>query len=148
MCLAVLATLGVGEVAFRGLVRHRPSVRFEQAQDALRGRANAQFANLIQQDPERFWRLVPGITLPADTRPFFGVISNSQGLRENHEIPRHKGPRELRILFLGDSVTFGYRLANDQSFVEIAEESLQARHPGIEVECINAGVPGYGLFQG
>jgi lysophospholipase L1-like esterase len=93
-------------------------------------------------------RLAPGVRLPDDARPFFGLVSNGQGLRESHEIPRRKGARESRILCLGDSCTFGYLLPHDATWVERLERYLSARFPGDTIECINAGVPGWGLFQG
>ncbi|MCA9270152.1 MAG: hypothetical protein KDA41_16840, partial [Planctomycetales bacterium] len=87
-------------------------------------------------------------TLPGDAWPFFGVISNGQSLREDHEIPLSKPPGKIRILFLGDSCTFGYGVAQDKTFVEAAEALLHERAAPRSVECINAGVPGYTLFQG
>jgi lysophospholipase L1-like esterase len=76
------------------------------------------------------------------------VISNGQGLREDHDIARQKPPGEIRVLFVGDSCTFGYGLKHSEGFVDLVEKSLQAKLPGVSVECINAGVPGYTLFQG
>jgi lysophospholipase L1-like esterase len=37
---------------------------------------------------------------------------------------------------------------HDQSFVDMTEKLLQKRFPGVNVECINAGVPGYTMVQG
>ena len=54
----------------------------------------------------------------------------------------------MRLLFLGDSCTFGYRLSHTDTFVKRAEDALRVRFPQANVRCINAGVPGYTIFQG
>jgi len=104
-------------------------------------------AGMIQNDSELFWRLAPNTRLPEKSWPFFGIISNWQSLREDHEIERKKPKDQIRILFLGDSCTFGYGVARDETFVEVAESLIRKTY-GRPVECINAGVPGYTIFQG
>ncbi|MDT8391022.1 MAG: GDSL-type esterase/lipase family protein [Lentisphaeria bacterium] len=125
----------------------QPSIRFQQDVDELRGMKLDEAPGMIKNDHELFWRLVPNKRLPDDSWPFFGVISNEQSLREDHEIPLAKPVGETRILFLGDSCTFGYGVPHHAAFVQVAEAALQDISPG-PVECINAGVPGYTLFQG
>ncbi len=144
----LLIALGATEVLLRGLVPVAPLMRFEQLGEAHKDRDTVQFLSLVESDEDVFWRLAPGKVLPEDSRPFFGLISNEQGLREDHEIPRKKGVGEIRVLFLGDSCTFGYGLGAEETFVELVEAELRRRVPDIRVECINAGVPGWSLFQG
>jgi len=48
---------------------------------------------------------------------------------------------EFRILFLGDSQTFGWGVPFGERFTERIEQNI----PGVQV--INAGVPGYGIHQ-
>lgn len=144
---STLFALVLAEVGCRLLLPLQPSMRFQQDVDELQGMKLDDAARMIRNDPELFWRLVPNTQLSDDLWPFFGVIANGQGLREDHEISRQKPPGELRLLFLGDSCTFGYGVAHDQAFVQVAESALRDMSPG-PVECINAGVPGYTLFQG
>ena len=47
-------------------------------------------------DPELFWRFAPNIRLPADYWPLFGVLSNGQGLREDHDIAIPKPAGEIQ----------------------------------------------------
>ena len=47
-----------------------------------------------------------------------------------------------RVLFLGDSNTFGYGVPNDKSFVEIVDQLLP------EIDAINLGVVGHTSYQG
>ncbi len=136
----------VGELVARG-VAEPPLVRFVQMEERLSGGERGQFVELVEGDPETFWRLRPGVTLPQETRPFFGLISNSQSLRGEREFgPKADGA--IRILFLGDSCTFGYGLSHEETVAYQAEQRLREQFPYAEIQCINAGVPGYTLFQG
>lgn len=146
-CTSVLAALAVAELAAR-LVPRRAPLLIQPFVDIVEKKHSTDFDLVFESDPELFWRLKRGVRLPDDARPFFGLISNAQGLREDHEVPPVKPPGEVRILFLGDSVTFGYLVRDDEAFVEGVERELRARVPGVRLECINAGVPGYSLFQG
>ncbi len=145
---SLAAALGAGEILARAIVPSRLPIRFEQLGAVHQGRETAQFLELARSDPELFWRLAPNRKLPDDCRPFFGLVSNSRGLREDHEIPPKKREHEVRALFLGDSCTFGYGLAPEDTFVQRVEDELGARFPERPIECINAGVPGWSLFQG
>ena len=145
---ATLAALAGGEIALRLFVPPRPMVVWRQFA-GIAERVNAVPAEeLFANDPELFWRFRPGLERPDASGPLFGILSNSQGLREDHEIPRPKGEGEIRVLFLGDSCTFGEFLSHTDSFVQGVEDRLRSGLPGAAVECINAGVPGYTLFQG
>jgi len=145
---ATLLALSAGEWIARRLDAAPPIVRPTQFSDVLSSRHRIRFEELFVADDDRFWKLAPSSALPPDRLPLFGVIANAAGLREDHEVPRRKPAGETRILFLGDSTTFGYRVALGQTFVEQTEELLRQRHPDRAFECINAGVPGYTLFQG
>ena len=145
---ATLAALGLGEIALRLFVPPRSMVVWRQFA-GIAERVNAVPAEeLFANDPELFWRFRPGLERPDASGPLFGILSNSQGLREDHEIPTPKEEGEIRVLFLGDSCTFGEYLSHAESFVQGVEDSLRSGFPGAAVECINAGVPGYTLFQG
>ncbi len=145
---ALLAALGAAELAARLFAPPGAPVRLEPFIAAVEQGHGVAFESVFASDPELFWRLASGVTLPEDARPFSGLVSNADGLREDHPIPLAKPPGEVRILFLGDSVTFGYLVRSDQCFVELVERELAERFPAARVECINAGVPGYSLFQG
>ena len=73
------------------------------------------------------------------------VRTNSLGLRER-ELPLDKPAGVVRVLFLGDSVTFGTGVPNDGPFPRVLETSL-ADDPGPRVETVNAAVVGYNTTQ-
>jgi lysophospholipase L1-like esterase len=99
--------------------------------------------NLFMHDPELGWRLRPR------TRAFWGdaeVTINSKGLR-GPAVPYPRQPTTPRILYLGDSVTFGYRLADYAQGYPFRIEALLEDSLGRDVETVNAGVGGYSPWQ-
>lgn len=73
------------------------------------------------------------------------VTTNGRGLRER-ELPLAKPPGTRRIVFVGDSVTFGPGVRDDQPFPRVLETSLDESGAG-PVETINTGVVGYNSIQ-
>ena len=71
---------------------------------------------------------------------------NSLGFRDD-ELSPEKGSDELRILLLGDSITWASYLPAEETFVERAEEYLRQSLPDRLVEVINAGVGDIGLKE-
>lgn len=146
--ISIVATLAVVEVVCRIAFPPQAPIRFEQEEQLLTQIGLAQFAEALVADPEMFWRVAPDSTLPPSAGINFGVLANGQQLREEHEIPLAKPAGEVRILFLGDSCTFGAGVEVTETFPAFVERYLAEDVPGTRFECINAGVPGYSLFQG
>jgi len=71
---------------------------------------------------------------------------NSLGFRDE-EISPEKAEDELRILTLGDSITWASYLQAEETFVERMEDYLSKSLPGRPVEVINAGVGDVGLKE-
>lgn len=91
----------------------------------------------------RGWALVPGAR---DEWMGVPVAINEQGLRGPvRAIPKPAGVR--RVLFLGDSVTFGFQLENDADTLPARAEAQLASLGATGVEAINAGVGGYSPWQ-
>ena len=73
------------------------------------------------------------------------VTINSLGLRD-YEIQIPKPPHTVRILALGDSITFGYGVRLEETYLKVLKRKLnQHAHNGIRYEVINAGVEATGL---
>jgi hypothetical protein len=76
-------------------------------------------------------------------REFAGarVVTNSLGIRDFR--PPHESEGKEQILILGDSFTFGYGVALEESYPGALETLLNTDSDGPRYEVINAGVPGY-----
>ncbi|HEX3244506.1 MAG TPA: SGNH/GDSL hydrolase family protein [Chloroflexota bacterium] len=74
------------------------------------------------------------------------ISVNSQGLRDG-EYGAQPAPGTLRVLTLGDSVTFGPGVALEQTFSKVLERRLSAADASRTYEVLNAGVVGYNTVQ-
>ena len=73
------------------------------------------------------------------------IETNALGLRDRDYGP--KGPREIRVLSLGDSYAFGAGVELDQTYAKVLERKLAARFPDLTIAIVNAGIAGYGQRQ-
>jgi lysophospholipase L1-like esterase len=98
-------------------------------------------AALFIKDPLLGWRLRPHTTAYREAV----IAVNAQGHRgPERAIP--KPPGTQRILFLGDSIAYGLRLNDNQTYPRKIETLLHSL-TGQTVECVNTGVPGYSTWQ-
>ncbi len=103
--------------------------------------------DLYVEDPTVGKRMRPGWSGDEFEAP---VAINSKGLR-NPEIPYEKPAGTYRILALGDSWTFGFRMSEPDAYPRQMERMLDAsaaaRGDTRRIEVINAGVVGYSTDQ-
>jgi lysophospholipase L1-like esterase len=71
---------------------------------------------------------------------------NSVGLR-GPEIAPLKAPEQVRVLCLGDSITFGVGVSDEVPYPRQLEALLAQAHPRREWQVINAGVQRYTTYQ-
>lgn len=98
---------------------------------------------IFVRDDDLGWRHRPGAEDIWDGQI---VRINAKGLR-GPEIAYDRTPGSLRVLFLGDSVTFGDGLANDDETLPARIAGALSGRIGRPVEAINAGVSGYSPWQ-
>ncbi len=99
---------------------------------------------LFQADPELGFKLTPNFKGDMKVAGFKTAIDiNSYGLR-GPELNQTKTKK--RILFLGDSFTFGYGINEKDTFPRLLARLLNEYHPD-SYEVINLGVMGYGTDQ-
>ncbi|MCB0319518.1 MAG: SGNH/GDSL hydrolase family protein [Bdellovibrionales bacterium] len=90
--------------------------------------------------------------LPNQQVQFQGVPVriNNCGMR-GQDVAVEKPAHVLRVLFLGDSFSFGWGVEEHLAFPAVTEQVLnrfvRTQDPNIEVEVLNMGVPGYSTFQ-
>jgi hypothetical protein len=93
-------------------------------------------------NPRLLFELRPGGVAHAEVE----YRVNSQGLRgPETTVDKPGGVRRLAVL--GDSVAFGYWVAERDGFPRQLEGLLQGRTGGERVEVLDFGVPGYNLDQ-
>lgn len=130
LLLAFAFALGLAELALRWLM---PQPVF-----IMSSRAYAP-------DPPGRYGLRPGYRGRMTNRAEFDneVVISSAGMRERELGP--KAPGRRRVLFLGDSFTFGVGVEDHQTFPRRVESTLRVR--GLDIEAVNAGVPGFGTVD-
>jgi lysophospholipase L1-like esterase len=119
--------------------------------------ANSQQSEIFEGDPLLLWRLKPN--LDHAVWDYTVLSTNAQSFRADYPIGR-KEPGTYRIVCLGDSVTFGYRVPvvwpdkpteYDPEWLPYAmllEKQLRAANPNRKIEVFPMAVPGYTSHQG
>ena len=104
---------------------------------------------LFEPDEKLFWRLRKNLRkikasekLPDIEYPFT-VSTDAEGRRR---VPGSKDA-QATVLFIGDSCTFGIPVDDDETFPARTEQRLAHEHD-VAIRAVNAGVPGYSVFQG
>lgn len=95
----------------------------------------------VRANPFRGWEMVPGEHYTYQHR----VRVNSLGLRGPELGAKAVGER--RVLFLGDSLTYGQGVADDETVPVELERALSARAPGGLWTVVNGGNRAYGTAQ-
>jgi lysophospholipase L1-like esterase len=72
------------------------------------------------------------------------VVINSRGFR-NSEFDVPKPENTFRILNLGDSIAFGWEVAEADTYGKVLEAALNDQGSGITYEVLNAGIPTWNL---
>jgi hypothetical protein len=98
-------------------------------------------ASIFQKDDVLGWRLRP------NSKAFREALIkvNAKGIR-GPERAFEKSGETNRVLFLGDSITYGLRLNYSQCIPHKVEMALNEKSD-FPIECINTGVPGYSTWQ-
>jgi lysophospholipase L1-like esterase len=98
-------------------------------------------------DRRVFWRFKPDQVL-ADPEIYRRPVRiNHLGFRGPDFTPA-KPAETFRILCLGDSTTFGWSVADGETYPAQLEKLLQERRPGRNFQVLNLGVTGYSSLQG
>ncbi|MEP6819776.1 MAG: SGNH/GDSL hydrolase family protein [bacterium] len=159
--LGFLALLGAIEVGTRLTMPHLSSLDLFVVTTQQKAQvADAKQSGIFEGDPLLLWRLKPN--LDHAVWDFTVLSTNTDHLRSQH--PREslppKQPGAVRIVCLGDSVTFGYRVPvvwPDKPteydpewlpFPMLLEQQLRAANPNRQLDVVMMAVPGYTSHQG
>jgi lysophospholipase L1-like esterase len=98
---------------------------------------------LHRPDPDLIFSLRPGAEARWETSEFVEIVHISpQGLRNPELLETGSRPR---ILILGDSMTFGHGVSDEDPYPRRLQELFESR--GETIEVINAGTKGFGSDQ-
>lgn len=149
------------EIATRLMLPHISSLDlFVVATQQKAQVADASHAGIFEGDPLLLWRLKPN--LDHAVWDFTVVSTNAAHLRAERSDRQlqPKQPGSIRIVCIGDSVTFGYRVPvvwpdkpteydpEALPYSMLLEKQLRAANPHRQIEVINMAVPGYTSHQG
>lgn len=121
---------------------------------------DANHSGIFEGDPLLLWRLKPN--LDHAVWDFTVLSTNAQHLRseQSSRSLQPKQPGAIRIVCLGDSVTFGFRVPvvwpdkpteYDPEWLPypmLLEKELRAANPNRTIEVVTMAVPGYTSHQG
>jgi lysophospholipase L1-like esterase len=124
--------LVLGEASLRLYLRHRTFYDVEMA----------RYAGSLKMDAEN--PRIGHVHRPNREAKLMGVTvrTNADGFRDD-DYPFEKGDR-WRVVFLGDSLTFGWGVEKEQTFEHGLERALDARQP---TEIINFAAGNYNTVQ-
>jgi len=137
VAVASVVGLAVAEVAFRAYARWTFDDHFPEWTE-----------NLVVVPGPQVFAFKPHATghFPGnvDMKRTFPYRTNAHGLRDRDRPAKAQGTR--RVLVIGDSYTWGYAVAEEEAYPQMAERFLRERgRPDIEV--INGGIPDYNSRQ-
>ena len=102
------------------------------------------YKGIFEYDKDKIYRLKKNIRNRKFLRKL--VETNSFGYRDC-EIPVKKDQFTIRLLAVGDSVTFGHGVLSEETYPQRLESLLNDRIKGYQFEVINTAVPGNSPFQ-
>lgn len=117
-------------------------VLFLVAEAGLRIRALLRYGQVWSVEQTYAYDEASGLRVPTPGGRFGPISINSLGFR-GPEITEKKPPGRLRIAFLGGSTTYCAEVSsNEMTWPHLVWKSLHDHWPGLDLDYINAGVPG------
>jgi lysophospholipase L1-like esterase len=138
----VLVFFGVLELSLRvvGFSDHADDTRFVLNPEW-------DYPEIFLKDHELFWKFRPDQVIASGFFVEGEYHINRHGLRGPDFSPQ-KSPGTYRIICLGNSCTFGWRVGESDVYPRRLEAILDESAPDGSWEVINAGVTGYSSLQG
>ena len=142
---ATLLALLLGELACRVLAHVANQDTLEVAFSTQRHVEEGQrvaMIDILQMSPND--RIIFELKRGLRDVPFKGApfSTNSHGFR-GPEIDVATGPDTVTIVGIGDSVMFGYGVADDRPYLAVLEQHLRRKYPQKQWRCINTAAPAY-----
>jgi lysophospholipase L1-like esterase len=156
--LLFVLTLAVVEIGTRLTMPHLSSLDLFVVTPQQKAQVtDSAHSTIFEGDPLLLWRLKPN--LDHVVWDFTVLSTNAQHLRSDHPLQK-KQAGAIRIVCVGDSVTFGYRVPTvwpdkpneyDRQalpYPMLLEKELRAANPNKQIDVVTLAVPGYTSHQG
>jgi hypothetical protein len=140
LCLELFSRVGLSLPILNSSLRRNCDYSFRQFW--LRGHSGREKMQHVQDTyhSRLGWFSIPGLSdIPVYEDKFLNT--NSLGLRGTYEPKVEKPQGKTRILFFGDSFTFGDEVSDDETYCHYLQQAIP------QAEVINMGVHGYGHDQ-
>ena len=105
----------------------------------------AQLGQIVQPSPypRLVYELKPGLDVI-----FKGVpVRTNRARQREADLPRSKPERTVRLLGLGDSIMFGWGVAEEDRFMDVLERRLREELPEVGWQAVVIAAPGYNLVM-
>jgi lysophospholipase L1-like esterase len=93
----------------------------------------------LSTNPRIIYEFIPDLSVRFKGQP---VSINDAGFRGD-PIEGKKRPGEYRIVGIGDSVMFGYGVKDDESYLSVLSQKINADSEQVPWQVVNTAVPGY-----
>ena len=133
LLITLVLVAGIGEIACRVAESMLMGLRWDWRESCI----PADDAALV-------YSLAPDLEIEVAGVPF---RTNGTGFRDR-PFPGHLSPKELRVAVVGDSLTAGFGVREEEAFPRLLETTAAGlARPGQGPRVLNLGVPGYNLEQ-
>lgn len=92
------------------------------------------------------WEYRPNGTF-YDAQIKYEIKTNSYGFRDAEHGLTKKEPKLLRVAFIGDSITLGLKVGEENTFVRLFEKLARDAYPAWKIQAMNFGIDGYHVMQ-
>jgi lysophospholipase L1-like esterase len=99
----------------------------------------------LSKNPRIIYELIPNLSVIYTyyrAKRNAPLTTNADGFR-GKSVPINKNLQSRRIVGIGDSLMFGWGVKDEETYLSILAELLNAHYPEITWEIINMAVPGY-----
>lgn len=136
---SVAITLLLCEGMFYYLNTLSPRIEIESVESM----PNAERLDFFQYHPVFGFAGIPNIR-----KEFYGkyITHNSKGLRGS-EVETQKADGMVRLLFIGDSQTWGFGVSDNETIPQLSHKLLSEKIRSSGFEVLNFGTSGYGIGQ-
>jgi hypothetical protein len=93
----------------------------------------------LSSNPRIIYEFIPNLSVQFQEQP---VSINDAGFRGD-PVERQKRPGDYRIVGIGDSVMFGYGVKNDETYLNVLNQTMRSASAQHHWQVVNTAVPGY-----